>query len=80
MIRGAIVNLDVAQLVLYAFFAFFAGLVWYLRKEDRREGYPLESEIAGVKPRGWLFLPEPKTFQLANGAIIEAPMMSGRLP
>jgi photosynthetic reaction center H subunit len=73
MIRGAILHLDVAQLVLYAFFAFFAGLIWYLRGEDRREGYPLESEVAGVKPRGWLFLPEPKTFRLADGSIIQAP-------
>jgi photosynthetic reaction center H subunit len=60
-------------LVLYAFFAFFAGLIWYLRGEDRREGYPLESEVAGVKPRGWLFLPEPKSFRLADGSIIQAP-------
>jgi len=73
MIRGAILHLDVAQIVLYAFFAFFAGLIWYLRQEDRREGYPLESELTGVKPRGWLFLPEPKTFHLANGSVIEAP-------
>jgi photosynthetic reaction center H subunit len=77
MIRGAILHLDVAQLVLYAFFAFFAGLIWYLRGEDRREGYPLESEIAGVKPRGWLFLPEPKTFRLADGSIIQAPTYQG---
>ena len=46
MIRGAIGNLDVAQIVLYAFFAFFTALIWYLRREDRREGYPLESEAA----------------------------------
>jgi len=71
--RGAILHLDVAQLVLYAFFAFFAGLIWYLRKEDRREGYPLESEVAGLKPRGWLFLPEPKSFRLADGSVIQAP-------
>ena len=74
MIRGAILHLDVAQLVLYAFFAFFAGLIWYLRKEDRREGYPLESEaLGGVKERGWLFLPEPKTFRLADGSVVQAP-------
>jgi len=72
--RGAILHLDVAQIVLYAFFAFFAALVWRLRKEDRREGYPLESEAdGGVKPRGWLFLPEPKSFRLADGTVIQAP-------
>ena len=45
MPTGAITGyVDVAQLVLYAFFLFFAGLVFYLRREDRREGYPLENE------------------------------------
>ncbi|TXM99400.1 photosynthetic reaction center subunit H, partial [Methylobacterium sp. WL103] len=30
-------------MVLYAFFLFFFGLVFWLRREDRREGYPLEA-------------------------------------
>ncbi len=60
--RGAIGNLDVAQLVLYAFWFFFAGLIFYLRREDRREGYPLESEgQRGFKPRNLIWIPEPKT-------------------
>jgi photosynthetic reaction center H subunit len=69
MIRGAVTSyIDVAQIVLYAFFAFFAGLVFYLRREDRREGYPLESEAFGrQKERGFLLIPTPKTFQLAHG-------------
>jgi photosynthetic reaction center H subunit len=74
MIRGAIGHLDVAQLTLYAFFAFFTGLIWYLRQEDRREGYPLESEQdESFKPRGFLFIPSPKTFHLADGSTIKAP-------
>ncbi len=74
MMRGAIMHLDVAQLTLYAFWFFFAGLIWYLRQEDRREGYPLESEQdGGVKQKGFLFLPEPKTFVLNNGDVIKAP-------
>ena len=40
MQTGAITGyIDVAQLVLYAFWFFFAGLIWYLRREDKREGY-----------------------------------------
>lgn len=39
---GAITGyIDVAQVVLYGFWIFFAGLIFYLRREDRREGYPL---------------------------------------
>lgn len=75
MMRGAITNnIDVAQVVLYAFFIFFAGLVFYLRREDRREGYPLESEASGrAKDRGFLLIPEPKTFLLPHGGSVQAP-------
>ena len=42
---GAITGyIDVAQMVLYAFWIFFAGLIYYLHREDKREGYPLVSE------------------------------------
>ena len=34
---------DVAQLLLYAFWIFFAGLIYYLARESHREGYPMES-------------------------------------
>ena len=40
-------NIDVAQIVLYAFWIFFAGLIFYIRREDRREGYPLEYDLTG---------------------------------
>jgi photosynthetic reaction center H subunit len=74
MIRGAIGNLDVAQIVLYAFFIFFAGLIFYLRREDRREGYPLEDEAAGrPKDRGFLLIPPPKTFRRSDGRQVSAP-------
>jgi photosynthetic reaction center H subunit len=39
--------IDLAQITLYAFWAFFAGLILYLRREDKREGYPLVSELLG---------------------------------
>ena len=72
--RGAVGNLDVAQIVLYAFFIFFAGLIFYLRREDRREGYPLESEASGgVRTRDVFWIPPPKTFLRADGHRIAAP-------
>ncbi len=61
-------NLDVAQVVLYAFWIFFAGLIWYLQAESRREGYPLESDVDGSYNKDpWLQLPSPKTFILPHG-------------
>ncbi|MGF7162915.1 photosynthetic reaction center H subunit [Rhodoligotrophos appendicifer] len=66
--------LDVAQVTLYVFWAFFFGLVFWLRKEDRREGYPLESDPTGrVKDRGFLLLPKPKTFLTRDGRSVTAP-------
>ena len=40
-------GIDVALLVFNAFVLFFIVLVFYLRREDRREGYPLEDETSG---------------------------------
>lgn len=61
-------NFDVALISLYVFWIFFAGLIFYLRLEDRREGYPLESEIDG-KPieTGFIYTPGPKVFKLPHG-------------
>lgn len=64
---GAITaHIDVAQIVLYVFWLFFLGLIFYLRYEDQREGYPLEDED-GIRPRGLFFPPPPKTFELPHG-------------
>jgi photosynthetic reaction center H subunit len=61
-------NIDVAQVVLYAFWIFFAGLIWYLQAESRREGYPLESDVKGTYNHDpFISLPTPKTFILPNG-------------
>lgn len=52
--------LDGAQIMLYAFWLFFLCLVYYLRKEDKREGYPLESERGPVQ--GFPSVPAKKTY------------------
>ncbi len=66
-------NIDFAQICLYLFWLFFIVLIFYLRQEDRREGYPLIAEPEGQKPRGFFFIPEPKTFQLPHGGTAKAP-------
>lgn len=73
---GAVIgNIDVAQITLYVFWIFFAGLIWYLRQEDRREGYPLEDDESGAYDKEpWLFVPAPKTFLLPYGqGTVQAP-------
>ncbi len=72
---GAITSyIDVAQVTLYVFFIFFALLVFYIRKEDRREGYPLEIDPTGqVKDKGFLLIPDAKTFRLPHGGEVSVP-------
>jgi photosynthetic reaction center H subunit len=66
--------IDVAQLTLYAFWIFFFGLIYYLRREDKREGYPLVSEknpnelVQGFPP-----VPGPKTFHMVDGTTVTVP-------
>jgi photosynthetic reaction center H subunit len=63
---------DVAQLVLYMFWIFFAGLIWYLVRENRREGYPLLADRGRIE--GWLPVPEPKVYVLPTGEMVYAPL------
>jgi photosynthetic reaction center H subunit len=69
MPTGAITQyVDVAQLTLYAFWIFFALLIVYLRREDKREGYPLENERSGsIRVVGWPAMPAPITRRLSRG-------------
>jgi len=79
MPRGAITGyIDVAQVVLYAFWVFFAGLIIYLRREDKREGYPLESDRSGsITVQGFPALPGPKSFLMADGSVRTVPSVKG---
>lgn len=75
MLAGAITSqIDVTQLVTALFFLFFAGLVFYLRREDKREGYPLEDPGPGKQPLvGFPLPPPPKQYNLLNGGTAEMP-------
>jgi photosynthetic reaction center H subunit len=75
MHTGAITShIDVAQVTLYVFWLFFAGLILYLRAEDRREGFPLQSDTPPYRRLSrFLGIPKPKTFLLANGETRTAP-------
>lgn len=67
-------GLDLAMLCLWAFTIFFIGLIFYLQRESKREGYPLV-EAAGDRPRrvsiiGWPAPPAPKTYHLNGGETV----------
>lgn len=62
-------TIGVTEMVFTAFVLFFLGLMVYLRREDRREGYPLEDEVTGRVdiPGGILATASPKTFHMPFG-------------
>ena len=74
METGAITQyVDVAQLVLYAFWIFFFGLIYYLQRESHREGYPMDpGRDNGPVTPGWPTA-RPKTYELEDGRTFVAP-------
>ena len=60
-------TVDLAQVTLYLFWLFFAGLVIYLQRENMREGYPLENDDGTPAANIGLDVPKPKTFKLPHG-------------
>ncbi|MES2978348.1 MAG: photosynthetic reaction center subunit H [Pseudomonadota bacterium] len=79
METGAITQyVDVAQLVLYAFWAFFAGLIYYLLRENHREGYPMDpGRENGPRSEGWPSV-TPKVYHLADGSEVLSPDLARR--
>jgi len=75
MDTGAITGyIDVAQLVLYVFWAFFFGLVIYLLREGKREGYPLDADGGRADTGDFLLpIPAPKTYQRSEGGTYSVP-------
>ncbi len=63
--------IDVAQLVLYLFWLFFAGVIYYLVRENHREGYPMDVD-GNATITGWP-VPQPKTYRMPHGPDILKP-------
>ncbi|MCV6593486.1 MAG: photosynthetic reaction center subunit H [Silicimonas sp.] len=61
-------NFDLASAAIWAFWIFFAGLIFYLQTENMREGFPLEDEEGNpAANQGPFPLPKDKTFLLRDG-------------
>ena len=75
MPTGALTDhIDVAQVALYVFWLFFIGLIYWIRVNDRREGYPLEREDTGwVGNRSVLLMGTGKTYKLPDGTEYHVP-------
>lgn len=72
---GTIVgSLDLTTLLFITFVLFFFGLVFYLQKESRREGFPLEADEDGhIENSSGPAIPKPKAFNLPDGRTVYKP-------
>lgn len=68
-------SFDVVSLALTLFVLFFLGLMVYIRREDRREGYPIEDDVTGLAEpaQGMFFVARPKQFKLSDGGTVSKP-------
>ena len=68
-------DIDFALVALNLFVAFFAGLVFYLHRESKREGYPLLSDDTRGRamPNPFPTMPQPKTYLLPHGGTVTVP-------
>lgn len=68
---------DMAQVSLWAFWLSLLGVIFFNRREDKREGYPQEeAQMFGATTltEGYPFMPAPKTFKLPhNGGEVVKP-------
>ena len=73
-------NFDLASLSIWLFYIFFALLIFYIQRENMREGYPLEDDDGKTSANQGLFpVPDDKTFKLPHGRG-EKTVPSGQTP
>lgn len=67
-------GIDLVEVIFTLFWLFFIGLVLYLHRESKREGYPLVSDRSEhVTVQGFPTIPAAKEYKLAHGGTQMAP-------
>lgn len=67
-------SIDLVEVIFTLFWVFFIGLIYYLQREMKREGYPLVSDRSEhITVQGFPPIPEPKKFHLEDGRVVLAP-------
>lgn len=75
---SGLANIDLVEILFSLFWLFFIGLVLYLHRESKREGYPLVSDRSdSITVQGFPAIPAPKTFHLPDGRTVQAPRDEG---
>lgn len=71
---SGLASIDLVEILFTLFWVFFIGLVLYLHRESKREGYPLVSDRSPhITVQGFPAIPEPKEYRLESGQSLFAP-------
>ena len=71
---SGLANIDLVEVLFTLFWVFFIGLVYYLHRESKREGYPLNSDRSEhITVQGFPAIPPPKEYHTADGRVVLAP-------
>ena len=62
-------HIDLAQVLLYGFWLFFFGYLYWQRREDKRQGYPLDSDREGVVVQGFPAMPPERAAKAPHPAL-----------
>ena len=62
--------IDVGQILIWGFWLFFFALIYWIRREDKRFGYPLDSDRKNVKVQGWPAIPKTRTPKAKHPALV----------
>ena len=73
-----LMNIDLVEILFTLFFLFFVGLVFYLHRESKREGYPLITDLPDHRRiEGFPAMPPPKTYYVEGGRTVTVPSNEG---
>lgn len=71
---SGLANIDLVEILFTLFWVFFIGLVLYLHRESKREGYPLISDRSKhITVQGFPGIPPAKEYKLYHGGTQLAP-------
>lgn len=65
--------IDLPTILIWSFWLGFALLILYIRREDKREGYPLDSDREGVTVQGFPAQPKAREARVKHPALVKNP-------
>lgn len=72
--------IDLPTVLIYLFWFGFAALIIYIRREDKRVGYPLDSDRKGIPVQGYPAIPSPREPRAKHPALADSDVAMHQQP